>query len=158
MTSYNDYSGETRERAAKWQKASYTFGLRPLPTRCAACGQTEGIIVGHWETYEEPFHLNEDIPLCSICHLWVHSRKRYSIKFKAYIAAVASGCAREPMRRFDWDGFKRAWLDADPLNWPEFIAPHEPGDVAILARIESGEMLEACLLAIHGTRPCAAQL
>lgn len=148
MSGYNDYPGATRARGGEWQKAAYRTGLRRKPTLCVACGEADGLIFGHWETYDEPFELNEDIGLCSICHLWVHCRRRFAAKFLSYAASIAEGARPErPMASFDWNGFQAQWLKRDSAEW-EFSWPtlgqrkHDPGVVVgILDRIASGEEL-----------------
>ena len=138
MKDYNGYSGEVRGRGGYWQKGAYLIGLWPKPSKCAACGQDQGVITGHWETYDEPFALNEDIPLCSTCHLFLHCRHRYKDKWAAYCENIAKGLtAADVMHQFDWSGFKKRWLD----GVGDYVASPNPGDPGLLIRITTGEEL-----------------
>ena len=142
LGSYNGYSGETRERSSHWLKGAYLMGLRPRPTQCAACGETAGIIVGHWETYEEPFHLNDEIPLCSICHLFVHSRRRHKTLWEYYVTMLEQGLKpSKPMLRFDWQGFESDWLRAGGEGWKTMI-PGASVNSTVMRDIASGYALE----------------
>ena len=139
MKDYNGYSGEVRGRGGYWQKGAYLMGLRPAPSRCAACGQDKGVLCGHWETYEEPFALNEDITLCSTCHLMVHCRGRFKARYEQYAENVAAGFTPAVvMTSFDWDGFNKLWLQGPGGEWEH--SPN-PGDPELLRRIASGEEL-----------------
>ena len=70
--SYNGFSAAQRNRAGRWLNAEYAAGRRTRPTRCQACGTTEGVR-GHSEDYSEPFgpHIGA-FGLCHRCHLALH--------------------------------------------------------------------------------------
>lgn len=140
LGTYNGYSGETRERSVHWQKAAYLMGLWTKPTRCEACGETKGVIVGHWETYDEPFALNSEVGLCSICHLWVHCRKKNPAGWTRYVALLKMGFrSSNPMMSFNWDSFMRDWLSQTGTGWENVT--DADGDPGILIDIASGATL-----------------
>ena len=151
MKDYNGFSGEVRGRGGYWQKGAYMIGLRPKPSKCAACGQDKGVITGHWETYFEPFALNEDIPLCSTCHLMVHCRGRFKDRFAKYAENVAVGFTPvKVMHSFDWNGFRKTWLEGETGG--EWEPSPNPGDPDLLRRIGSGEQLALALIRVEGLR------
>jgi hypothetical protein len=43
------------KKARRWLQGEYAAGRRARPTVCDACGQTEGEISAHSESYAEPF-------------------------------------------------------------------------------------------------------
>jgi hypothetical protein len=95
MRDYNGFDARVRVRSIHGQRRLYADG-RPKPYRCLACGvgEPEATIGGHWETYFEPWGLNYDLPLCAICHLWVHCRfgdDDVKFRFASYAAQVAHG-------------------------------------------------------------------
>ncbi len=92
MNSYNGFSPRQRYRALDWLKGEYKAGRRHRPTRCDACGQTEGVIEPHSENYSEPFgdHIGA-FGLCYRCHLMIHCRFRSKEAWDAYRQAIREG-------------------------------------------------------------------
>ena len=97
MREYNGFSGDERAQGAAYHRRMRAQGLWSLPTRCSACGQTEGVIDAHWEDYSKPFDTERDIPLCFRCHMMVHMRDRNPRGWDRYRALVRSGYRGEPL-------------------------------------------------------------
>ena len=98
MNSYNGFSGEQRLRALDWINAEYRAGRRKRPTRCEACGQTEGAFDAHSEDYSSPFgpHIGR-FSLCFVCHLMIHGRGRSPAAWDHYRALVREGWRTIPV-------------------------------------------------------------
>lgn len=88
MNSYNGFSGERRMEVHRWLRAEERAGRLTWPTRCEACGQTEGIMDCHHENYDEPLSF---VGLCYRCHLMLHCRFRSPEAWKNYCDAIMSG-------------------------------------------------------------------
>jgi hypothetical protein len=92
LNSYNGFTPAQRNRAQAWLRHQWADGSLPRPTVCCACGQPEGIIDAHAESYAEPFgpHLMQ-YPLCFRCHMHLHCRFRHPEAWDRYRAAVRCG-------------------------------------------------------------------
>ena len=76
MNSYNGFSPSQRVKAQNWLNKKWASGTLVRPTKCCACGQTEGLIDAHAEDYSEPFEAGktDKFHLCRKCHMQVHRR------------------------------------------------------------------------------------
>jgi hypothetical protein len=123
---YNGFSPEQRWSALAWLKRQ---GLAN-PTKCDACGQTEGLLQRHSEDYSSPFgpHIGA-ISFCHRCHMLVHFRFRSPDAWKDYRLAIADGWCFAPLYRMG-PGAALHWS----LNNAIRTAPPK---VLLLDRIES---------------------
>ena len=75
LKTYNGFDHNQRMRGYRWLQGEYAAGRRARPTVCDACGQTEGPIEAHSESYAAPFggHIGR-YGLCYRCHMTIHNR------------------------------------------------------------------------------------
>ncbi len=111
MEAYNGFSGRQRQRAQDWLNREWKSGRLEEPTRCVACGQTEGGIQAHAEDYSEPFRagVTDEFHLCKACHHMVHFRSRNPKAWSEYRAKIEAGARKKiPSKRstgsdlFEW--------------------------------------------------------
>ena len=124
MREYNGFTGAQRSKAQGWLNRQWKAGVFPRPSRCCACGQTEGVIDAHAEDYSEPFTHAKLMryPLCFICHMMVHCRFANMAAWNRYRAAIGNGYrfAAFPGRNFP--GFQKLFLNMGAvLPKPEVI-------------------------------------
>lgn len=101
-----------------------SLGLWQPPTVCSACGQDQGIVDAHWETYARPFDTARDIPLCFRCHMMVHMRHRHPHAWDKYRALVRSGFRAAPLFTRGVGAVVRDHVSAPDLSgWIEATAP-----------------------------------
>lgn len=117
MKSYNGFSPEHRNRAGAWLRQQWAAGL-PRPSKCCACGQTEGIFDAHAEDYSEPFMAGktDQYPLCFTCHMMVHCRFRNRAEWNHYREMIADGFRGAPSFKRDFQTFAKNYL-----NGPRFL-------------------------------------
>ena len=105
LKTYNGFNHDQRMKGYRWLQGEYAAGRRARPTVCDACGQTEGPIDAHSESYAEPFgdHIGR-YGLCYRCHMAIHTREKNPEAWTAYKRHVALGRIFHPIgknfRRF----------------------------------------------------------
>ena len=78
-------------------RVQWATGKRQRPSKCCACGQTQGIIDAHAEDYSEPFgDQTEKYHLCYRCHLILHCRHHDQAAWDKYRADIRSGLRYAP--------------------------------------------------------------
>ena len=104
IRSYRGYSPAVRTRAQAWLRQRWESGELPRPSRCCACGQTEGTIDAHAEDYSEPFTLAklDACHLCYRCHMMTHLRFSYPDAWTRYRTAVREGIRFAPIHGRDF--------------------------------------------------------
>ena len=130
MDAYNGFPGSQRQRAQNWLNREWKAGRLMRPSKCVACGQTEGEIQAHAEDYSDPFRagVTDGFHLCLICHTAVHLRARKPEAWNDYRAKIeAGGRARliKPKQRAPGGTWK---FTNDMFDWsspPERHALHE---------------------------------
>jgi hypothetical protein len=82
----------------RWLQREYAAGRRARPTVCDACGQDQGPIDAHSESYAEPFgdHIGK-YAVCYRCHMAIHTRFNNPEAWTAYKTAVALGRIYQPI-------------------------------------------------------------
>ena len=138
---YNGFTPEERDQAGRWKKQAAKQGLYHYPTKCLACGQTEGAIDGHWEDYSPPFSEDTDIPLCRRCHLMVHVRLKQSSAWKAYRELIKAGWQGPPIRnQMRWEDLLTVpgVRDVKPTGWVRVRTDQR--NSTILDVIDSGKL------------------
>jgi hypothetical protein len=112
MTGYNGFTTAQRNRAQRWLNQEWSVGRLARPSKCVACGQTEGVIDAHAEDYSEPFAAGktDGHHLCFTCHMMLHCRFREPDAWDRYRSAIEAGAMFEPFRIRNWWGFKHAFL------------------------------------------------
>jgi hypothetical protein len=143
MKSYNGFSPEARERAARWLRAEWASGRLAKPSVCCACGQDQGVIDAHAEDYSEPFRagVTDEFHLCFTCHMMVHCRFRNRAAWDRYREAIAKGGHFAPQFKRDFGGFAKHHLDGPDL-FAEAMAAFTPGPAParrVLDVIEGGK-------------------
>ena len=107
------------------------------PSKCVACGQTEGVIDAHAEDYSEPFRagVTDGFHLCFVCHMMVHCRHRNRVQWATYRQWVETGHrAAVPYRSRNWPQFSQDWLNSPIDN--RLMAACEVPDWKALEEIE----------------------
>jgi hypothetical protein len=94
VKSYRGFSGEKRAEVQRWLNAEFKAGRLTRPSKCAACGQSAGIVDSHCEDYDKPA---EFVGLCVRCHLSLHCRFRDREAWEWYRVAVSRGAVFEPL-------------------------------------------------------------
>lgn len=120
-SSYNGFSGGTRDQVQKVLNTNWATGEWKRPERCEVCGQTEGTIQGHLEDYGRP---ETYIPLCGVCHMVLHCRFRAPLMFVAYVTRVSRFGQRHVGTDAAYNAVQR--LMADDWSAMEFN-PTDPG-------------------------------
>jgi hypothetical protein len=116
LKTYNGFNHDQRMKGYRWLQGEYAAGRRARPIRCDACGQTEGPIDAHSESYAEPFgaHIGR-FGLCYRCHMTIHTRFNNPEAWHAYKTAVALGRIFHPIgknfRRFAAENLHRKLKD-----------------------------------------------
>lgn len=134
MKDYNGFSPGQRLKAYRWLQDQYARGARRRPTRCDACGQTEGIIEAHSEDYSAPYgdHIGE-WSLCYRCHMMVHNRQHAPDAWRQYRAALAGGTIFAAFHKRNYWGFRHQHI----ARWEPVIGASGPAHPDILAEIEA---------------------
>lgn len=96
LSSYNGFPGAQREAVQRWLNTQWDAGRLPRPSKCVACGQTEGAIDGHLENYDEP---TSYVDLCVTCHMLLHMRFRNRMAWTLYRDRVRGGWQAPPLTR-----------------------------------------------------------
>lgn len=95
MKGYNGFTAFQRTKAMQWMKKEMASGRIPEPTKCEACGQTEGHIDYHTEDYSEPYSVSRTTAhqLCFMCHMMWHGRlsPRTRAQFEYYRELIRAG-------------------------------------------------------------------
>jgi len=95
---YNGFDHGQRMKGYRWLQREYAAGRRARPTVCDACGQIEGPIEAHSESYAAPFgeHIGR-FGLCYRCHMAIHTRFNNREAWEAYKHHVALGRIFHPI-------------------------------------------------------------
>lgn len=117
MKSYNGFDSAQRNKAQRWLNTQWAAGKFARPSRCCACGQTEGVIDAHAEDYSEPFRhgKTDQYPLCFICHMMVHCRFANRAAWDVYRRMVADGWRAPAFKSRNFPGFQRDFLNVNQL-------------------------------------------
>jgi hypothetical protein len=85
LKTYNGFDHDQRMKGYRWLQREYAAGRRAHPTVCDACGQADGPIDAHSESYAEPFgdHIGR-FGLCYRCHMAIHTRFNNPEAWEAY--------------------------------------------------------------------------
>lgn len=139
MGPYNGFSGAQRSKAQRWLNRQWATGALARPSRCVACGQTEGVIDAHAEDYSEPFAAGKTdaFHLCYVCHLMVHCGARNPRRWIEYRSLVEEGRRTFPYVRRGWLRFVREIL-ARELDRALFV-PCDPPKRRALLEIEQSQ-------------------
>lgn len=111
MNDYNGFTGTERTAAGRVKRAAQKIGAYPYPTRCEACGQSEGVMHSHNEDYADPFDAYE---ICYNCHMMLHCRFNNVFKWRRYLDALKEGAVFSPSA--DWQVFKDRFFVANELK------------------------------------------
>jgi hypothetical protein len=84
LSIYNGFGPKIREESFDWLKAEIAAGRVPPPSRCQACGETEGHLDYHTEDYFR-------------CHMMLHSRFRFPARWHRYIEQLEAGAWWKPL-------------------------------------------------------------
>ena len=103
-TWYNGFSPEERDEGDKIIKKAIEEGrLPPLnKTKCCICGQDKGVREYHCEDYSPENILDDVVPLCKKCHMYLH---RWPDKWEAYKEEVKKA-RKEPF-------YSKYWTEED---------------------------------------------
>lgn len=115
MREYNGFTHDQRMASLKWGKEQERLGLRSKPTKCHACGVSDGVIDWHRETYAQPLRLEDEYPTCYRCHMAIHNRHNDNAAFVVYKALIARGYRFDAMYTRDFKAFW-AWFK-EPAKW-----------------------------------------
>lgn len=135
ISSYNGFSGEYRLKIGRFQEAEFAAGRAKRPTKCLACGQTEGRIIAHLEDYDDP--IQGIMGLCNRCHLMVHCRFRAPEMWDGYRAAIRAGIRYRPA--YSWDEFRVSLKRGAQVAFD--FHREQKVDRTILDEIEEGRFL-----------------
>lgn len=128
LSNYNGFTGKEREASLRRVHKLWKSGEVPIPTTCAACGQTEGAIHGHSEDYS-----NDDVhlPICITCHLILHMRWQMPRLWELYKQAVRHGFRGVPLEQNNaLYRIKQIYDADDPANFPgEYVNDVTSGTV-----------------------------
>lgn len=141
MGTYNGFLWNQRMKAQRWLNQQWKLGTLPKPSRCVACGQTEGRFDAHAEDYSEPFGPHtQQFPLCYRCHMLVHCRFRSSTAFRHYVKLVEAGWVFPPLSG-SFSDIRRQHLWTPLAKPPPSAVQHVPplGEPGLLRRIGMGE-------------------
>lgn len=87
---WNGWTPSQRNASYRKTRKAITAGLIPArPSKCARCGQTEGILEWHNADYSDPVKYLEG--LCYRCHTVLHCSHLNPQAAERYWAEVASG-------------------------------------------------------------------
>ena len=120
---YNGFDHGQRMKGYRWLQREYVAGRRARPTVCDACGQTEGPIEAHSESYAAPFgdHIGR-YGLCYRCHMAIHTREKNPEAWAIYKMQVALGKIFHPIgrsfRRFAAENLRRKLKDVPYMQRP----------------------------------------
>jgi hypothetical protein len=100
LKTHNGFDHNARMKGYRWLQVEYAAGRRARTTVCDACGQTEGPIDAHSESYAEPFggHIGR-FGLCYRCHIAIHTRFNNPEAWASYKHHVALGRIFHPISR-----------------------------------------------------------
>lgn len=143
---YNGFGKAVQDASTRWMFAQIKKKIIPeYPARCDCCGQTEGKIGYHAESYARPFgpHIVA-FDVCHLCHVIIHAdRGKYGTRLKEYVAAIENGYRFRNFNSFNWAGAKSKYLNVaelplpvDPKLYPSTTLQH---DAELLHRILSGQ-------------------
>lgn len=139
MKSYNGFTPAQRSEAGRWLRGEFKKGTLKRPTKCCACGQTEGRIDCHQEDYSKPYgpHLIET-PLCFNCHMILHCRFRNREKWDQYRARLREGYRFK--QSTSWRVFVNTFLEGeiDAVS----VSPREGQGLTLLDEINAKEKEE----------------
>lgn len=123
LGSYNGFSGSQRESVQRWLNKQWDAGSLPRPSKCVACGQTEGTIDAHLEDYDTPASF---VDMCVTCHMMIHMRFRNQLAWRQYRERIAAGWQAPPATRTEvFSALKRGILAG---NWPRGVTRPAPGE------------------------------
>lgn len=111
MNTYNGFTHAQRMRAYRWAQREYKAGRKARHAACQACGQDQGLIMGHSEDYSEPYgpHIGR-WGLCYRCHMMIHCREKSPEVFDRYRREVAAGFVFAAFPHMNWPGFRAEHL------------------------------------------------
>jgi hypothetical protein len=116
LKTYNGFGHDQRMNGYRWLQGEYAAGRRARPIRCDACGQDEGPIDAHSESYAEPFgdHIGR-YGLCYRCHMAIHTRFTNREAWEAYKLLISIGRIFDPIgknfRRFVAENLRKKLKD-----------------------------------------------
>jgi len=149
MRSYNGFTAAVQDKSTRWMFAAIKKKQIPeYPAACDCCGQTEGKIGYHAESYAVPFgpHIVA-FDVCHLCHVFIHAdRSKYYARIGEYVSQLMQGHRFRNFATFNWAGAKAKYLNAPKL--PKPIDPKLYGhlddrnrlhDIYLMHRIMKGE-------------------
>lgn len=139
---YNGFPGPQRDVSWDWMKEQMRTGALARPSRCMACGQTQGCIDYHAEDYGYPWgaHLWQ-FQLCYRCHMMVHCARRNPEPVADYRAIVSNGGRFAPIRYRDFMYVLRQHIQTP--RQPEYTRHERPEAGDLIGRIIAGEFKPA---------------
>lgn len=133
---YNGFSAEERSRAGRWARAERAAGRKSKPTKCDACGQTEGVIEPHSEDYSAPYgdHIGA-FGLCYRCHMMIHCRFSNPVAWHQYLRSIHSGMVYVPFLQRDFQRFAAEMLgNAETVAGQATLFPQQSRQSTIILR------------------------
>jgi hypothetical protein len=134
MKTYNGFTHEQRMKSLAWGNKQKKLGLWKAPTQCHACGQTEGTLDLHREDYTEPFHAEDEYPVCYRCHMMIHCREHGMETWKMYKRIIQSGYRFAPIEGRNFMAFW--WWFKKPSEWSPTKAIFTPIGKTVFDLIE----------------------
>lgn len=100
MRTWHGFTDKMRNDGDKLVKQAIADGILPPPSRCSECGQTQGILHYHQDTYTDPVKYSR--ALCWRCHMVTHSEHVNKDACEAYWATVRAGKVWPPVYTSDF--------------------------------------------------------
>ncbi len=100
MRTWHGFTHEQRMAGDRLVKEAIARGELPPPTKCSECGQEQGIIHYHQDTYTDPVRYSR--ALCWRCHMVTHSEHINQDACEAYWASIRAGKVWPPVFRHDF--------------------------------------------------------
>jgi len=121
MRSYNGFMADVQDKSTRWMFAAIKKKTIPeYPDSCECCGQTEGKIGYHAESYAVPFgpHIVA-FDVCHLCHVMIHADPvKYRQRRHEYSVWLSKGHRFRNFATFNWAGAKSKYLNSTALPQP----------------------------------------
>ena len=118
---YNGFGKAIQDSSTRFMFAAIKKGIiAEYPESCDCCGQTEGKIGYHAESYAVPFgpHIVA-FDVCHLCHVMIHAdRSEHGRRLREYVASLKLGHRFRNFKSFNWKGAKAKYLNSATLPAP----------------------------------------